>query len=179
MSDTSQIPPPDPPRAPQPADPGFVPLHSGLRRLVTSAKAIVALIAVVGVIVMNMMGKISGADALNFVTVVVMSYFGAHAIEDGAEKFAGGKPKNVDYAAIIGPLVDMYKSIVAGNSGGNEPAASGGAPRYRPLQALRPQTKEEIEAMLGDMIAPEPPVAAVIPIKPKDDVAAEKPPSAG
>jgi hypothetical protein len=159
-----------------------VPLHSGLRRLASSAKAIVALIAVIGVIVMQTMGKIGGAEALNFVTVVVVSYLGAHAIEDGAEKFSGGKPKDVDYAAIIGPLIDLYKTMVQpGGSGAGEATPSVAPQRHRPLSALRPQTPEEIEAILADMIAPDPPGATVIPIQrtPADAPPPEKPPAAG
>lgn len=182
MSDPSQIPLPSaPPPPPAAEDDGLVPLHSGLRRLVTSAKAIVALVSVVGVIVMNMMGKIDGPAALNFVTVVVCAYFGAHAIEDGAEKAAGGrKPSTAAVMSQVSTLLPQLTGLLGmiTGGGGNAPQEQPVVMRARGPVALRPLTPEERERMLAEMIAPDPPSADVIPIR-GESPPPEKPPTAG
>lgn len=75
-------------------DSNGIPISSGARRLLTSSKAIIAGLAVIGVIVMNVTGRIESAKALEFITWVLLAYFGAHAAEDAAEKLnltGGGK----------------------------------------------------------------------------------------
>jgi hypothetical protein len=57
-----------------------------LSALVRSRKAWVLLLAVVGVVAMNLAGRIDGAQALDFVKWLVSAWFGAVALEDAAHK---------------------------------------------------------------------------------------------
>ncbi len=54
--------------------------------LAQSRKAWVVLAAVVGVIVMNVTGRVPGERALDFIKWIVMTWLGAQAAEDAAGK---------------------------------------------------------------------------------------------
>lgn len=57
-----------------------------IQTLLASRKAWVVLLAVVGVVVMELMGKISAKDALDALKWLVSAWLGAQAVEDAAEK---------------------------------------------------------------------------------------------
>jgi hypothetical protein len=80
----------------------------GIARLYRSSAAIVLMLAVVGVVVMNVVGRIDGPDALDFIKWLVMAFFAKVAIEDGASKIALGKSirTTVDHAANEAVLAD-------------------------------------------------------------------------
>lgn len=99
-------------------DPNGIPISSGARRLLTSSKAIVAGLAVIGVIVMNVTGRIDGAKALEFITWVILAYFGAHAAEDAAEKLrltGGGQASTLSperLKAIMDALAPFFSVLM-------------------------------------------------------------------
>lgn len=108
------------------SDENQIPLSSGVRRLLTSSKAIVAGVAVVGVIVMNVTGRIDSAKALEFITWVVMAYFGANALEDAAEKRAGSpwssgvSPEK--FRAIMDAMAPLIAMVLPKHSDPSEPS---------------------------------------------------------
>lgn len=57
-----------------------------IKGLITSRKALVVALAVIGCIVMNVTGRIDGSQALEFVKWVVVTWLGAHAWEEGKAK---------------------------------------------------------------------------------------------
>jgi hypothetical protein len=126
-------PPPAPPPQ-QAAEDDGIPLTSGLRRLATSAKAIVTGLAVAGAIVMNVTGRIDGKSALEFITFVVMGYLGAHALEDSAEKVVGGRsPSTSNMVARIGALAPLFIEAIKAFT-----------PQPQPGPVYRPMTPEEL-----------------------------------
>lgn len=64
---------------------------AALERLLKSSKAWVVLLAVVGVIVMNVTGRIDGARALEFIQWIVGIFLGTVAAEDVAAKLRSKK----------------------------------------------------------------------------------------
>lgn len=90
-----------------------IPLSSGARRLLTSSKAIVAGLAVAGVIVMNVTGRVDSAKALEFITWVVMAYFGANALEDAAEKRSGSRQASGISAEKFRSLMEAMAPLIA------------------------------------------------------------------
>lgn len=58
--------------------------------MLTSRKAWVMVVCVVGAVVLNARGQIDGPQALDFIKWVVGAWLGAVAIEDGAKKLAPG-----------------------------------------------------------------------------------------
>lgn len=114
----SQKIPPDVPMVLEEED-DQIPLVSGARRLFTSSKGLIVGFGVVGVIVMNVLGKIDGPTALNAVLVLVGMYVGGVALEDGAEKLRvtrGGANPNVVMKALailaekLGPMLTSSPS---------------------------------------------------------------------
>lgn len=67
-----------------------------LRALAVSRKAWVLLIAIVGVVAMNIAGRVNGEDALSFIKWMVVAWFGAVAAEDAAKKMSAGNPGGED-----------------------------------------------------------------------------------
>ena len=63
-----------------------------LRALVTSRKAWVLLLAIVGVVAMNLAGKVTGSETLDFVKWLVGTWLAAVAAEDVAKKMTNGEP---------------------------------------------------------------------------------------
>lgn len=61
-------------------------MNDMLSAFFTSRKAWVLILCVVGVVVMNLTGRIDGAAALDFIQWVVSAWLGAVALEDGASK---------------------------------------------------------------------------------------------
>lgn len=57
--------------------------------LAKSRKAWVVLVAAVGVIVMNVAGRVDGAQALEAIQWIVAAWLGAQAAEDAAAKLGG------------------------------------------------------------------------------------------
>lgn len=89
-----------PPQVPWPKQPEEgVPLYSGIARLMRSSTAWVALAAIIGIIVMNVLGHIESGKALDAVVTIVLAYIAKVAVEDGAEKLRlvrrGGVPSAV------------------------------------------------------------------------------------
>lgn len=105
------------------------PLRSGARRIITSSKGLLCVAAIVGVCVMNYLGRIDGERALEFITWLVGFYVAGVAFEDGVEKF---RPKHLG-SANIGALqniafgiVEAIKSYAAQNqpTGASAPAST-------------------------------------------------------
>jgi hypothetical protein len=65
-----------------------------LKALAKSRKAWVLLIAIVGVIAMNVAGRIDGTQAIDFIKWLVSAWFGAVALEDAALKLPMSPPSN-------------------------------------------------------------------------------------
>jgi hypothetical protein len=89
-----------PPQVPWPKQPEeSVPLYSGIARLMRSSTAWVALAAIIGIIVLNVLGRIESGKALDAVVTIVLAYIAKVAVEDGAEKLRlvrrGGVPPAV------------------------------------------------------------------------------------
>lgn len=80
--------------APPPVPPGHelvpedqpLPLRSGARRLITSSKGLLCVAALVGVCIMNYLGRIDGERALEFITWIIGFYVAGVAVEDGIDK---------------------------------------------------------------------------------------------
>jgi hypothetical protein len=87
---------------------------SGLKRLFTSSKYLLTGIVCVGIIVMNVMGRIEGPAALEAIMLVVGLALGATAVEDAAKKIRGniGDPKAIGEA--LGPILSLVSQIVGG-----------------------------------------------------------------
>lgn len=104
----------------------------GIARLSRSSAALILALAVIGVIVMNVVGRIEGEVALDFIKWLVMAFFAKIAIEDGAAKYAIGKSLGTGAAdALI------------------ETAAESRRPRERADTPSRAQTKKiKIEELL-------------------------------
>lgn len=66
-------------------------IMAGARRLATSSTALLGILAIIGVIVMNVTGRVDSERALDFVKWIVVAYFTKVAVEDGAEKLGAGK----------------------------------------------------------------------------------------
>ena len=81
-----------------------VPLTSGLMRLTRSSIALVVGLAVIGTIIMNVLGKIDGPTAINAVLVLVGLLAGKTALEDSAEKIGANvqelRSKGIGQAAV-------------------------------------------------------------------------------
>lgn len=74
-------------------------LLSGITRILKSSKGIILLVAIVAVAVLVGMDKVPSADALSFIKWVLAAFFGAVALEDGAEKLGRGSAavtKNIE-----------------------------------------------------------------------------------
>jgi len=67
-----------------------------LGALVQSRKAWVLLLAIAGVVVMNVAGRVSGEEALSFIKWLTAAWFGAVAVEDAAKKMSGGTTNTVN-----------------------------------------------------------------------------------
>lgn len=63
-----------------------------LSALVTSRKAWVLLLAVIGVVVMNVAGRVTGEQTIDVIKWLVSAWFGAVALEDAAEKHGTSQP---------------------------------------------------------------------------------------
>jgi hypothetical protein len=61
-------------------------MNSTLSAFMNSRKAWVLLLAIIGVVVMNVVGRIDHKDALDFIKWIVMAWLGAVAAEDAAAK---------------------------------------------------------------------------------------------
>ncbi len=68
------------------------------------AKALVVLVAIIGVIVMNILGRIEGKEALDFIKWLVVTLVGALALEKAAGKTAAA-------TIIAAPEVDNEKGL--------------------------------------------------------------------
>jgi hypothetical protein len=86
----------------------------GVRRLASSSKAIVVAVAVAGVILMNVTGRIDGKNALDFIMWIVAAFIGATALEDAAEKRAGGAPARPVPVEKLIDFVTRTMSIIQG-----------------------------------------------------------------
>ena len=62
--------------------------------LVRSRKAWVLLLAIVGVVAMNLAGRVAGVEALGFIKWIVAAWLGAVALEDSAAKIAAPKEED-------------------------------------------------------------------------------------
>jgi hypothetical protein len=69
---------------------------SGIKRLTNSSAAIVLGLAVIGVIVMNVAGRVDGPTALDFIKWLVTFFFAKIAVEDAAAKIAAAKMANAE-----------------------------------------------------------------------------------
>lgn len=76
---------PGPEPGPEPEDPPAS-LVGGLRRLFSSSKYLLVLLSVVGVIVMNLAGRVTGEMALGAIGALISVAVGATAYEDAASK---------------------------------------------------------------------------------------------
>src|SRR5690606_35712952 len=82
------------PEDPQPS------VLGGVRRLFSSSKYVLVLLAVVGVVIMNLADRISGEAALAAIGALVSVAVGATALEDAAEK-KGGRPMSPGAASAL------------------------------------------------------------------------------
>jgi len=92
------------------------PWYSGLQRLVGSSKAWVVLAAIVGIVVMNVTGRIEGTQALEAITWVVAVWLGAVAIEDGAHKMQGGGNKKLSaggQAETLARIMQLFTPLLS------------------------------------------------------------------
>jgi hypothetical protein len=89
-------------------------LYSGVARLARSSIAIVVGLAVIGTIVMNVLGKIDGATAINAILVLVGLLAGKTALEDGAEKLGARmhETRSSSLARAAEVLVPMVKEFL-------------------------------------------------------------------
>lgn len=85
------------------------PLLGGLRRLFSSSKYLLVLLAIIGIVVMNLVGRISGEMALAAIGGLVSVAIGATAVEDAAGK-VGGRPMS---AKAISALVGGVQAVLA------------------------------------------------------------------
>jgi hypothetical protein len=85
---------------------------TGIKRLFTSSKYLLVGIACVGIIVMNVMGRVDGPTALNAILWMVGLVLGATAVEDAAKKVRGntGDPKAIMEA--IGPILPAVLDLL-------------------------------------------------------------------
>ena len=83
MPDIPDVPPA--PATPPAADKAAPPVWGPLLGLLGSQKALVMLIVLVGTLVLVGMGRVSWDDAKGFLMVIVPSWMGAHAIQDGLQ----------------------------------------------------------------------------------------------
>lgn len=85
---------------------------NGLKRLFTSSKYLLTGVVCVGIIVMNVLGRVDGPQALEAILLVVGLALGATAVEDAAKKIRGsaGDPKAVMDAAA--PLIPLLTAMV-------------------------------------------------------------------
>jgi len=91
------------PEDPQPS------VWGGIRRLFSSSKYVLVLLAVVGVVIMNLAGRISGEAALAAIGTLVSVAVGATALEDAAEK-KGGRPMS---PGATSALMTGFQNIMA------------------------------------------------------------------
>ena len=66
-------------------------MFEALKSLSKSRKFIVAVASIAGVCILAYLGKVSGEDALRFLTVTIGALLGTIAVEDAAGKLAAGK----------------------------------------------------------------------------------------
>lgn len=85
------------------------PLLGGLRRLFSSSKYLLVLLAIIGIVVMNLVGRISGEMALAAIGGLISVAIGATAVEDAAGK-VGGRPMS---AKAISALVGGVQAVLA------------------------------------------------------------------
>ena len=67
---------------------------AGIKRLLGSSKAIVVLVAILGVILMEVLGRIDGTHALDTIKWLVAALIGATAAEDAASKLGLGSKRD-------------------------------------------------------------------------------------
>ena len=66
------------------------PVWGPLLGLLGSQKALVMLLVVIGTLVLVGMGRVTWADAKSFLEIIIPTWFGAHALQDGLSARAKG-----------------------------------------------------------------------------------------
>lgn len=122
-------------------------ISGGIRRLFSSSKYLLVLVAIVGVVVMDLAGRISGEMALATIGGLISVAVGATAYEDAAEK-VGGRPMSAKAtAALVGGIQNMALTLLPALASAKAPGRPNVLVPGMRTDGMMPEDKYIIAAM--------------------------------